>query len=311
LSLPPKTTLNDPGVRIGVDFGGTKIEAAALDRQGQFRARVRAPNPGGYEDAIETVAELVAAVERQTGAGGPVGIGTPGSISPRTGLIRNANCQWLNDRPLGEDLERRLGRPIRTANDANCLALSEAVDGAAAGAEMAFAAILGTGCGGGLAAHGRLIEGANRLAGEWGHNPLPWPRSDELPAPACWCGKAGCLELYVSGKGFEADYAGRARRTLAAEAVVAAAEAGEAPAQAALTDYVDRLARGLALVCNLIDPDVIVLGGGMSNVAALYERLPGAIAGHLFSDAFDTPVRPAAFGDSSGVRGAAWLWPLP
>lgn len=311
MSPTRKTTLNDPGVRIGVDFGGTKIEAAALDRQGRFCARVRAPNPGAYQDAIETVAELVAAVEREAGAGGSVGVGTPGSISPRTGLIRNANCQWLNDRALGEDLERRLGRPIRTANDANCLALSEASDGAAAGAAGVFAAILGTGCGGGLAANGQLIEGRNRLAGEWGHNPLPWPRPDETPAPACWCGRTGCQELYISGKGFEADYRRRADRSLTAEAVVAAAHAGEAHAQAALADYIDRLARGLAVVCNLIDPDVIVLGGGMSNVAALYERLPAAIAGYLFSDAFDTPVRPAAFGDSSGVRGAAWLWPLP
>jgi fructokinase len=296
-------------IRIGVDFGGSKIEAAALDDAGRFLARVRAPNPRDYRAAIEVVADLVAEAERQAGASGPVGVGAPGSISPRTGLVRNANSTWLNGRPFREDLERRLDRPIRMANDANCLALSEAVDGAGAGAEVVFAAILGTGCGGGVAVGGRLVEGLNGLAGEWGHNPLPWPRPEETPLLPCWCGKAGCLELYLSGTGLAADDERRGGEARAAEAVVAAAAEGEPAARVAMDAYLDRLARGLAVVCNLLDPDVIVLGGGLSNAAALYERLPAAIGAWVFSDAFDTPIRPAAFGDSSGVRGAAWLWP--
>ena len=298
-------------IRIGVDFGGTKIEAAALDEAGRFVARVRAPNPRDYRAAVEATAELVEEVERQAGAGGPVGVGAPGSISPRTGLVRNANSTWLNGRPFREDLERRLDRPIRMANDANCLALSEAVDGAGAGAQVVFAGILGTGCGGGLAIGGRPIEGINRVAGEWGHIPLPWLRPEEtLPLP-CWCGKAGCLELYISGTGLAADDQRRTGQVRTAEAIVSAAAESETAALAALDTYIDRLARGLAVVCNLLDPDVIVLGGGLSNVAALYARLPATVATYIFSDAFDTPIRPAAFGDSSGVRGAAWLWPSP
>jgi fructokinase len=297
-------------IRIGVDFGGSKIEAAALDREGRFLARLRAPNPGTYVAAVEAVAELIAEVERQAGASGPVGVGAPGSLSRRTGLVRNANSVWLNGRAFREDLERRLDRPIRMANDANCLALSEAVDGVGQACAVVFAAILGTGCGGGVAVHKRLIQGANHIAGEWGHIPLPWPQADELPQPACWCGKAGCLELYISGKGFEADYARRAGRSLTAEAILAAA-AHDGHAAAAIEAYVDRLGRGLAVVCDLLDPDIIVLGGGLSNAAPLYDRLPDAIGRRLFSDSFDTPIRPAAFGDSSGVRGAAWLWPPP
>jgi fructokinase len=238
-------------------------------------------------------------------------VGAPGSISPRTGLVRNANSTWLNGRPFREDLERRLDRPIRMANDANCLALSEAIDGAGAGAQVVFAVILGTGCGGGLAIGGRLVEGANLFAGEIGHIPLPWPNAEETPAPPCWCGQAGCLELYISGTGLSADDQRRTGAHRTAEAVVAAAAAGESAARTAMETYIDRLARALAVVSNLLDPDVIVLGGGMSNVHALYGPLPEAIAGYIFSDAFDTPIRPAAFGDSSGVRGAAWLWPAP
>jgi len=294
-------------IRIGVDFGGSKIEAAALDADGRFQARVRAPNPGGYESAREAVRDLVAEVERQAGAGGGIGVGTPGSVSPKTGLMRNSNSLYLNGRPFREDLEQTLGRPVRMANDANCLALSEAMDGAAAGAGVVFAAILGSGCGGGLVAHGRLIEGLNGVAAEWGHNPLPWPRAEELPAPACWCGKAGCLELYLSGRGLEADHG----RALDAQAVVAKARADDAHARAALDRYVDRLARGLASVVNLVDPDVIVLGGGMSNVDELYARVPAAMAAYVFSDVCETPIVAAAHGDSSGVRGAAWLWPIP
>ncbi len=297
-------------IRIGVDFGGTKIEAAAIDAEGRFRARVRAPNPRDYDAALNVVAELVARAEGEAGGRGSIGVATPGSISPRTGLIRNANSTWLNGRPFHLDLERILGRPVRTANDANCLALSEAADGAGVGCAVVFAMILGTGCGGGLVANGGLIVGRNGVAGECGHVPLPWPGPDEIPAPLCWCGQRGCLELYVSGTGLERDYEHRAGRRLSAQDVVAAARGGAAQAVAALDAYVDRLGRALAMVVNLIDPDVIVLGGGMSNVGELYDRLPAAIAPRLFSDIFETPIRPAAHGDSSGVRGAAWLWPL-
>jgi fructokinase len=297
-------------IRIGVDFGGSKIEAAAVDVEGRFQARVRAPNPRVYGDALLVVADLVAEAERQAGAVGSVGVGMPGSMSPRTGLVRNANSTWLNGRPFSIDLERVLGRPVRTANDANCLALSEATDGAGAGASVVFAMILGTGCGGGLVCGGRLIEGRNGVAGECGHVPLPWPTEAETPAPACWCGQTGCLELYISGAGLEVDHQRRSGRRLSAQGVVGAARAGDDAAVAALEAYIDRLGRALALVVNLIDPDVIVLGGGMSNTAELYERAPAVIAGRVFSDVFTTPIRPPMHGDSSGVRGAAWLWPL-
>ena len=293
-------------IRIGVDFGGTKIEAAALDADGAFQARVRAPNPGEYEAARKVVGDLVAEVEKQAGATGSIGIGTPGSISPKTGLMRNSNSLYLNSRPFRQDLEKTLGRPVRMANDANCLALSEAMDGAAAGAGTVFAAILGTGCGGGLVANGRLIEGRNGVAGEWGHNPLPWPRADELPAPKCWCGKPGCLELYISGTGLKTDYAGPAAN---AQTIVERARTGEPKATAALDRYIDRLGRALATVVNLVDPDAVVLGGGMSNVEELYARVPASVADYIFSDVFETPITAAAHGDSSGVRGAAWLWP--
>lgn len=296
-------------IRIGVDFGGTKIEAAALDGEGRFQARVRAPNPGEYEAARAVVRDLVAEAKKQAGAAGSIGIGAPGSISPKTGLMRNSNSLYLNGRPFREDLEQTLGRPVRMANDANCLALSEAMDGAAAGAGVVFAGILGTGCGGGLVANGRLIEGKNGVTGEWGHNPLPWPQAHELPAPKCWCGMPGCLELYISGTGLKTDYQGHGGQAPDAQTVVTRARAGEADAKAALDRYIDRLARALATVVNLVDPDAIVLGGGMSNVDEIYARVPAAIATYVFSDVFETPITAAAHGDSSGVRGAAWLWP--
>lgn len=298
-------------IRIGVDFGGTKIEAAALDAEGRFQARVRAPNPRDYQSALALVRDLVEEAERQAGAKGTVGVGMPGSISPRTGQIRNANSVWLNGRPFADDLGTVLGRPVRLANDANCLALSEATDGAAAGAAVVFAGILGTGCGGGVVANGKLVEGRNGVGGEWGHMPLPWPKADELPFPACWCGRRGCCELYLSGTGLEAAFARAGGGGGAAQDVIAAMRRGESLAQAVFDAYVDRLARGLAVICDIIDPDVIVLGGGLSNVDELYPALPGAIAPHVFTDHFDTPVRPARHGDSSGVRGAAWLWPPP
>ncbi|MCI3131439.1 ROK family protein [Phenylobacterium aquaticum] len=294
-------------IRIGVDFGGTKIEAAALDADGRFLARLRAPNPRDYDAALRTVANLVADAEQEAGGrAAAVGVGMPGSISPANGLIRNANSTWLNGRSFGADLEQVLGRPVRLANDANCMALSEATDGAGADSAVVFAVIIGTGCGGGLVVDRQLVNGRNGVAGEWGHTPLPWPSDLEHPGPTCWCGRRGCLETWISGTGLERDHGGG----LAAHETVAQARSGDADASAALDRYVDRLARGLAVVCDIVDPDVIVLAGGMSNVDELYSRLPSAIAPHVFTDAFTTPVRKAVHGDSSGVRGAAWLWPL-
>lgn len=295
-------------IRIGVDFGGTKIEAAALDDDGRFRARVRAPTPREYDAGLEAVAALVAEAERQAGArAAAVGVGGPGSPARDSGLMRNANSTQLNGRPFPADLARALGRPVRYANDANCLALSEATDGAGSGSDVVFAAILGTGVGAGITVGRRILTGRNGVAGEWGHAPLPWPDKTEYPGPVCWCGRRGCIELFASGPGLSRDYGDG----LSANAIVVAARAGEPAAVAALDRYVDRLARSLAMICDVLDPDVIVLGGGMSNVDELYARLPRAIAPHVFSDAFETPVRKALHGDSSGVRGAAWLWPLP
>ena len=289
-------------IRIGVDFGGTKIEAAALDAEGRFQARVRVPTPPAYEDRLAATRDVVAEAEREAGVRvGRIGVGGPGSSSPVTGLMRNSNSTILNDKPFPADLSRVLAREVRYANDANCLALSEAKDGAAAGDGVVFAVIVGTGCGAGIAVDGRLVEGRNGVAGEWGHTPLPWPRPEELPGVTCWCGRVNCLELWLSGTGFARD-AGRH-----AEAVVAEPDAAGI---AALDRYIDRLGRALAIVTDIVDPDVIVLGGGMSNLGVLYERLSGAIGPHVFSDVFTTPVRKALHGDSSGVRGAAWLWPL-
>ncbi|MFI4974785.1 MAG: ROK family protein [Caulobacterales bacterium] len=298
-------------IRIGVDFGGTKIEVAALDAGGGFAARVRAPNPGSYEPAIELVRELVGRAEREASATrASVGVGMPGSRSPKTGLIRNANSTWLNGRPFKEDLEAALGRPVRLENDANCFALSEAHGGAGDGAAVVFGAILGTGCGGGVVVRGTTIDGANHIGGEWGHTPLPWPGVQERGAHECWCGREDCLETWISGSAFSADYAGVTGEALPGEAIVARARAGEGAARGALDRYIDRLGRGLAVICDILDPDAIVLGGGMSNTDELYEAVVPVIRAYLFSDVFVTPVRRARFGDSSGVRGAAWLWPL-
>jgi fructokinase len=294
-------------IRIGVDFGGTKIEAAALDAQGAFQARVRASSPGSYEASLETVRDLVEQAEREAGVGGSsVGIGIPGSPSPATGLIRNANTTHLNDRPLQADLERVLGRPVRLANDANCFALSEAIDGAGADSDVVFGVIIGTGCGAGVTAGRRVLAGRNAIAGEWGHTPLPWPMPDELPGPECFCGRRNCLEQWISGPGFAADHGNGAD----AAAIAMAAGQGDVRAAASLERYIDRLARGLAVIADILDPDVIVLGGGMSNVGALYDHLPATVGSYAFSEVFTTPIRKAAHGDSSGVRGAAWLWPL-
>ncbi|MEO1089699.1 MAG: ROK family protein [Pseudomonadota bacterium] len=293
---------------IGIDLGGTKTEIAVLDENGAFLLRRRVPTVrGDYDATIEAITALVEGAEAELGTRCTVGIGHPGSISPRTGLIRNANSTWLNGRRLGVDLETRLARPAAFANDANCLALSEATDGAGAGARAVFAVILGTGCGGGLVVDGQVLGGHNGIGGEWGHNPLPWPEPDELPGPACWCGLHGCQELWLSGTGLEHYAAEVIGTAVAAPAVVARAASGDEPARAVLDRYNGRLARGLAAVINLFDPDVIVLGGGVSNVDELYASVPARWQRHTFADSIDTPLRKARHGDSSGVRGAAWL----
>ncbi|NEX93874.1 ROK family protein [Caulobacter sp. 17J65-9] len=356
-------------VRIGVDFGGTKIEAAALDEDGRFLVRERVSTPQDYEKAVRAAAALVDRVEAEAGRPGTVGVGHPGSISPKTDRIRNSNSTWLNDKPFGPDLAAAMGRKVKLANDADCLALSESRDGAGSGAGVVFAVIFGTGCGGGLVVNGALIRGRNGFAGEWGHGPLPWARADE--ASECWCGRKNCLETFISGTGLQKDFTRATGESWTAEEIVEAArlaplpvngghdasllrssprkrgpseptapreaptsDAGEQPpalsalgprfrgderildtalaleahARAALDRWMLRTARGLANVCNLIDPDVIVIGGGLSNVHEFYEQAPALIGAYVFSDTFETPLVPAAWGDSSGVRGAARLW---
>lgn len=298
-------------IRIGVDIGGTKVEAAALDAGGAYVARVRQANPGDYDSFLQVVRDLVEAAERQAGQTvSRVGIGMPGSISTKTGLMRNANSVWMNGRPMREDLTRVLGRAVRMENDANCFALSEATDGAAAGARVVFGAIIGTGCGGGVVVDGRTIDGRNGVGGEWGHTPLPWPTPDEFQAHRCWCGRVDCLETWTSGSAFVEDYAQATGLKQDGATIVAAARRSETAAVAALDRYISRLGRALGSMCTLLDPDVIVLGGGMSNVDELYNRLPAVVARYIFSDSFETPIRRAMHGDSSGVRGAAWLWPV-
>jgi fructokinase len=298
-------------IRIGVDLGGTKIEAAALDADGRFLARRRAATPQGYADKLRAIAELIRAVEAEIGADSlPVGAGHPGSISPRTGLIRNANTTQLNGQPFDRDLAAALGRPVACANDANCFALSEAVDGAGAGARSVFGVILGTGVGGGLVIEGRLHGGQDGNAGEWGHAGLPWPDADEAPGPACKCGLSGCIEAWCSGPGLSADHERATGQALPGEDIAALAAGGDAAAQASLARHASRLARGLALVVNIFDPEVIVLGGGLSNLPGLAETLQARLARWAFTDELTTRVVLNRHGDSSGVRGAAWLNPL-
>ncbi|BBK32536.1 fructokinase [Stella humosa] len=299
--------------RIGIDLGGTKIEAILLDRDGIERARRRIATPAsaGYDATIGAIRGLVDELEAEFAIRppAPVGIGMPGAISPATGLVKNANSVFLNGRPFDRDVAAALGRPVRVANDADCLAVSEATDGAGAGADSVFAAILGTGVGGGLVVAGRPLRGPNAVAGEWGHNPLPWPLDSERPGPACYCGRQGCIETFLSGPGLARDLARHDPRGLDGPAIVAAAESGDPAAAAALDRYVDRLARALATVINLFDPHAIVLGGGLSRIDRLYTDVPARWGDYVFSDRVTTPLRPARFGDSSGVRGAAWLWP--
>jgi fructokinase len=298
-----------PGIRLGIDLGGTKIAGVALGPDGTPLAEQRAAAPRhDYAATIQAIGGMVAHLEESAGAKGTIGIGMPGSLSPKTGLVQNANSTWLNGRLFRRDLEAHLARPVRLANDANCFALSEAVDGAGAGARSVFGVILGTGCGGGLVFEGALIDGPRGIGGEWGHNPLPWPSADEHPGPKCWCGRTGCMETWVSGPGLEADYTRATGERLAAEAIAARASAGDGAAGAALDRHASRLARGLASVINVFDPEVIVLGGGLSKLGHLYEALPALVAPYVFADSPQITIRPPRWGDAGGVRGAAWLW---
>ena len=296
--------------RIGIDLGGTKIEAIAMDFRGRIVLRQRAPTPSDdYRGILSTIKDLVFGLEKELGTQASVGVATPGALAPATGCIKNSNSQCLNGQPLAQDLERCLGRPVRLANDADCFTLSEAVDGAAEGARSVFGVIVGTGTGGGIVVNERLLAGPNAIAGEWGHNPLPWPQGDEIPGPPCYCGKRGCIETFLSGPGMAQDHQRRANVTITAKEIAASAADGDADAIATMERYVDRMARALAGIINVLDPEVIVVGGGLSQIHCLYEQVPGCWGNYVFSDRVDTRLVQAKHGDSSGVRGAAWLWP--
>jgi len=299
--------------RIGIDLGGTKIAGIALNPEGRLCAEARMPTPrNDYQATLQAVSDLTDELERQAGVvrgHGWVGIGMPGALSLSTGLVKNANSTWLNGKPFDKDIAAVLHRPVRIANDANCLAVSEATDGAGAGKHVVFGVILGTGCGGGIAIDGVPIPGLNAIAGEWGHNPLPWPTPEEYPGPRCYCGKQGCIEMWLSGPGIAADHKAATGDDLDAVAVAKAAADGDAGAKATLDRHRHRLARSLAGVINILDPDIVVIGGGVSQLHGLYDPLPALLAEWCFSDGVFTPVVPALHGDTSGVRGAAWLWP--
>ncbi|MBT5780678.1 MAG: ROK family protein [Rhodospirillaceae bacterium] len=298
-------------MRIGIDLGGTKVEAIALGDDGATLSRRRVATPrGDYEATLAAISDLVRTIEDELDMRASVGVATPGAISPESGLIKNSNSHWLIAKPLIEDLEARLERPVRIANDADCFALSEAVDGAGAGAYSVFGVILGTGVGGGVVVDGRLLQGPNAIAGEWGHNPLPWPSDDERPGPPCYCGLEGCIETFLSGPALARDHAAMAGGDMRGEEIVVAAAAGDAACGETLARFERRLAKALASVINLIDPEIIVLGGGLSNIARLYTNLPGLWGEYVFSNHVRTRLAAARHGDSSGVRGAAWLWPL-
>jgi fructokinase len=295
-------------MRIGIDLGGTKIEIIALDDAGieLYRARVSTPR-GSYEGTIAALVDLVLAAERVTGRCGTVGIGMPGAISPASGFVKNANSTWLNGRPLQVDVEAALQRPVRLTNDANCFALSEATDGAGAGAETVFGVIVGTGTGGGVVVHGHVCTGPNAIAGEWGHNPLPWPDDSERPGPGCYCGKHGCIETFLSGPGMANDHERATGTRLEAPDIAVRAAAGDAGCDATLARYERRMARALATIINVLDPEIVVLGGGMSKIARLCDRVPALLPEYVFSDHVATKLVPPVHGDASGVRGAAWL----
>ncbi len=298
-------------MRIGVDLGGTKIEIIALNDNDATVLRRRVPTPAGdYSAAVRAIAELVRSAQSQIGSLASIGIATPGALSPQTGLLRNSNSVVLNGKPLDRDIGNALGQPVRLENDANCLAISEAVDGAGAGCRVVFGAIFGTGVGGGIVIEGRILTGLNRIGGEWGHNPLPWATEHERPGHRCYCGKYGCIEIFLSGAGLAREYFSLSKKELTAEQIAAAEELGEPYAVRSLATYKDRFARSLAAVVNILDPDVIVLGGGISNINSLCDGLTELIAQYAFSDGIKTKVARAAHGDSSGVRGAAWLWPI-
>jgi fructokinase len=309
-------------MRMGVDLGGTKIEAIAMDDGGEVRARLRVPTPrGDYPGTLEAIARLLVDLERAAGPIASVGMGIPGTISPATGLVKNANSTWIIGQPLDRDLARRLARPVRIDNDANCFALSEAIDGAGAPPagerdgfprpRVVFGVIVGTGTGGGVVVGRQALVGPNAIAGEWGHNPLPWMRPDEYPGPLCYCGRQGCIETFLSGPGLARDHLQVTGQALEGPAIVARAVAGDDAAAASLSRYEDRMARALASVLNVLDPDVVVLGGGLSQIDRLYENVPRLWGRYGFSDSINTPLVPPRHGDASGVRGAAWLWPAP
>jgi fructokinase len=297
-------------LRIGIDLGGTKIEAAALSRDGEIVLRRRVPTPGqDYRAAIAAITGLAREVEQALGFQASIGVSMPGAISPSTGLVKNSNSTCLNGRAFDKDLEAALGRSLRFANDANCFALSEAVDGAGQGLETVFGVILGTGVGGGICFRGQVLTGPNAISGEWGHNPLPWPRDDERPGPLCYCGKHGCIESFLSGPALSRDHFEATGENLDAPTIVLRAAEGDPAAGAAMARYEERLARGLASAINLLDPGAVILGGGLGRIGRLYENVPKLWGRYVFSDAVATKLLPPRWGDSSGVRGAAWLWP--
>ena len=297
-------------MRIGIDLGGTKIEGIAIDEDGVERQRLRVPTPRGeYAAIVRAVASLVAEIEKAHAEKGMVGVGIPGAISPATGLVKNANTVELIGQPLDKDLGRTLDREVRMANDANCFALSEATDGAGAKGSVVFGVILGTGVGGGIVVDGHVLTGRHAIAGEWGHNPLPWPHDDERPGHPCFCGLSGCLESFLAGPSLSRDHRENTGQDVTAPEIAARAERGDALALATMARYEDRMARAMAAIINVLDPDVVVLGGGVSNIARLYREVPLLLPKYVFSDKVSTPIVKAKFGDSSGVRGAAWLWP--
>lgn len=296
-------------VRIGIDLGGTKTEVIALAENGETLLRDRvATVADDYEATLTTIKQLVERVERTLNTTGSVGIGTPGAISPQTGLLKNSNSTWLNGKPLQKDIEQRLQRSVRLANDANCFALSEAIDGAAQNARVVFGVIVGTGTGAGIVVDKKVLTGPNAIAGEWGHNPVPWPSADELPGPPCYCGKRGCIETFLSGPGLAKEFFNVTGTQYSAEDIAQQAEAGDVNARAALKRYETRMAKCLASIINVLDPDIIVLGGGMSNIERLYPNVPKLWGKYVFSDTVVTRLVAPLYGDSSGVRGAAWLW---
>ncbi len=297
-------------MRYGIDLGGTKTEIIALSETGRkvFEKRTKTPR-GSYDDILQNIKHMVAEADDDTGSEGTIGIGIPGTISAKTGLVKNANTTELIGNPLEKDLQRLIGRPVKTANDANCFALSEATDGAAKGIANVFGIILGTGVGGGIVIDGKVLEGSNGIAGEWGHTPLPWANQNERPGPSCYCGKKGCIETFVSGSGLSRSHNSVGANGPTAEEIVSLATAGDAAAERTLASFERRLAKALAAVINVLDPDIIVCGGGLSNISRIYENVPVLWQEYAFSDGIETRLVPAKYGDSSGIRGAAWLWP--